>query len=215
MNKLDYKKAYKELYMPKNKPMVLDVPSMVYVMVEGKGDPNTSKEYKQAISLLYAISFTIKMSKMGQNKPEGYFEYVVPPLEGLWWVEDEYFDGINVINKEKLHWFSMIRLPEFVSQEYFEQVKKEVQIKKPDLNVKQAHYFEYEEGLCVQIMHKGSYDDEPMSLLKMNQFLEENDYICDISEKRYHHEIYLSDPRRTKAENLRTVIRHPIKIREE
>lgn len=214
MNKLDYKKTYKDLYMPKNKPMIIDVPLISYVMVEGEGNPNTSEEYKQAISILYAISFTIKMSKMGNNKPKGYFEYVVPPLEGLWWYEDGCFDGMNIVDKDKLHWMSMIRLPEFVSQEYFEQVKKEVHVKKPELNVDKAHFFQYKEGLCVQIMHKGAYDNESISLLKMNQFLEENHYINDFSKYRLHHEIYLSDPRRTKTENLKTVIRHPIQKRE-
>lgn len=207
MNKLDYKKVYKDLYLPQSKPTIINVPSITYVVVEGKGNPNTSEEYKRAISILYAISFTIKMRK---NKPEGYFDYVVPPLEGLWWGEDDFFDGMNIVDKDKFHWLSMIRLPEFVNKEYFEEVKEDVQLKKPELNIKQAQYFQYKEGLCVQIMHKGSYDDEPMSILKMNQFLKENNYRNDISKKRFHHEIYLSDPRRTKVENLKTVIRHPI-----
>lgn len=211
MVKLDYKKEYKDLYMPKGIPTFIDVPPIAYVMVEGKGNPNTSKEYQAAVGILYAISYAIKMSKMGKNQPVGYFDYVVPPLEGLWWGDDEYFDGKRIVDKDKFYWKSMIRLPEFVTPEYFEQVKKEVAIKKPEIDVSLAQYFVYEEGQCVQIMHKGSYDDEPESVAKMNQYMKEHNYICDINNHRYHHEIYLSDPRRSKPENLKTVIRHPVR----
>ncbi len=180
MNKLDYKKEYKDLYMPKTKPVFIDVPPIHYVMVEGKGDPNTSLEYKEAIGILYAISYTIKMSKMSGNQPDGYFEYVVPPLEGLWFGDEGYFDGQRIVK---------------------------------ELNVGLAQYLTYHEGLCVQIMHKGSYDEEVTSVQKMNEFIEEQGYVNDLKEDslRYHHEIYLSDPRKTKVENLKTVIRHPIK----
>lgn len=213
MNKLDYKKEYKDLYMPKTKPVFIDVSPIHYVMVEGKGDPNTSLEYKEAIGILYAISYTIKMSKMSGNQPDGYFEYVVPPLEGLWFGDEGYFDGQRIVDKNMFHWYSMIRLPEFVTEEYFEQVKAEVQKKKPELNIGLAQYLTYHEGLCVQIMHKGSYDEEVTSVQKMNEFIEEQGYVNDLKEDslRYHHEIYLSDPRKTKVENLKTVIRHPIK----
>jgi len=209
MNKLDYKKQYKDLYMPKGQPTIVQVPLMAYVMVEGKGDPNTSKEYQEAISILYAISYAIKMNK---TEPEGYFEYVVPPLEGLWYGEEGYFDGLNIVDKSKLCWKSMIRLPEFVTKEYFEKIKAEVKEKKPELDISKAQYMFYEEGLCVQIMHKGSFDLEQESVLKLNQFVKDNGYQNDMS-TRFHHEIYLSDFRHTKTENLKTVIRHPIKKR--
>ena len=173
MVKLDYKKEYKDLYMPKGIPTFIDVPPIAYVMVEGKGNPNTSKEYQAAVGILYAISYAIKMSKMGKNQPVGYFDYVVPPLEGLWWGDDEYFDGKRIVDKDKFYWKSMISLPEFVTPEYF--------------------------------------DDEPESVVKMNQYMKEHNYICDINDHRYHHEIYLSDPRRCKPENLKTVIRHPVR----
>lgn len=211
MTKLDYKKEYKELYMPTGKPTFIDVPSIAYVMVEGKGNPNTSEEYKTAIEILYAISYTIKMSKMRAYQPKGYFDYVVPPLEGLWWGEGEYFDGTRIIDKNKFCWKSIIRLPEFVTPDYFEQVKKEVAIKKPHIDVGLAQFFVYDEGQCVQIMHKGPYDDEPESIAKMNQYMKDHNLVCDINDCRYHHEIYLSDPRRTKPENLKVVIRHPVR----
>lgn len=213
MSKIDYKKEYKELYMPTSQPSIVDVPTITYVMVEGKGNPNTSQAYKDAVGLLYAISYSIKMSKMNHQEPDGYFEYVVPPLEGLWYGEDGYFDGLNIVDKDKFCWKAMIRLPEFVSREYFEQIKQQIKIKKPELDVSLAQYFEYHEGLCVQIMHKGSYDEESSNIIKMNQFIEDNGYSNDINELRLHHEIYLGDPRRTKVENLKTVIRHPIKKR--
>lgn len=211
MEKLDYKKAYKDLYMPKTKPMLIEVPPITYVMVEGSGNPNTSIEYKQAIEVLYSISYAIKMSKMKGNQPEGYFEYVVPPLEGLWWGDDGYFDGVNIIDKDKFHFKSMIRLPEFVTQEYFEQVKEELSMKKPDIDYSKAQYFVYDEGLCVQVMHKGSFDEEATSVAKINQFISENHLEHNMSDERFHHEIYLSDFRKTKTENLKTVIRHPVK----
>lgn len=212
MAKLDYKKEYKDLYLPKGKPSIIEVPPIHYVMVEGKGDPNTSQEYKQALQILYAFSFTIKMSKMKKEEPVGYFEYVVPPLEGLWQRDEGYFDGTYIVDKNKFRWKSMIRLPEFVTPEYFEKVKQELILKKPELDISLAQYFIYDEGLCVQIMHKGSYDQEVISIQKMNEFMKENHLICDIAiQKRLHHEIYLSDPRRCQEDNLKTVIRHPVK----
>jgi len=212
MDKLDYKKRYKDIYQPKTKPTLITIPPIQYVAVEGKGNPNTSKEYQQAIELLYGLSYTIKMSKMTDQKPENYFEYVVPPLEGLWWGEEGYFDGVNIVDKDKFCWLSMIRLPEFVDENIFEQAKETLKKKKPELATEKLEYRVIDEGLCVQMMHKGPFDNEAESIQKMNQFVEENNLLNDITDTRLHHEIYLSDFRRTKPENLKTVIRHPVKI---
>ncbi|MBQ4165066.1 MAG: GyrI-like domain-containing protein [Oscillospiraceae bacterium] len=209
MEKLDYKKEYKALYQPTSKPTVIEVPEMVFIAVDGKGDPNTCSEYKEALELLYGLSFTIKMSKMNGTQPESYFEYVVPPLEGLWSVEGIDFDGTNITDKSRFCWKSMIRQPEFVTETVFEAAKAALKKKKPELDVDKAKLFRYNEGLCVQIMHKGSYDSEPESIEKMRKFAAENGY-CEDFNGRSHHEIYLSDPRRCAPEKLRTVIRHPI-----
>ncbi|WP_138268999.1 GyrI-like domain-containing protein [Anaerofustis stercorihominis] len=213
--KLDYKKEYKDLYMPKKTPSIIEVPKMNFIMVKGKGNPNTSIEYKNAMEILYGLSFTIKMSKMSKDpldKIDGYFEYVVPPLEGFWWVEDEYFDGLNITNKDDLCWYSMIRQPEFVTKEVFGRAKEKFKKKNNDVDFSNTFFKEIEEGLCVQIMHMGSYDDEGVSIEKMNSFIEKEGYKNDFSKERLHHEIYLSDPRRVKnIDNLKTVIRHPIK----
>ncbi|MBE6845671.1 MAG: transcriptional regulator [Ruminococcus sp.] len=211
MDKLDYKKEYKDLYQPKTKPSIIDVPKMIFIAVDGKGDPNTCDEYKQAMEILYGLSFTIKMSKMNGTQPDGYFEYVVPPLEGLWYMDDVTFDGLNITDKSKFQWTSMIRQPEFVTEEVFEAAKKALKKKKPDLDLTGARLMKMTEGLCVQIMHKGAYDDEPASIIKMKEFVSENGYVEDFSEGRMHHEIYLSDPRRYAPEKLKTVIRHPVR----
>ncbi|MCQ4636909.1 GyrI-like domain-containing protein [Anaerovorax odorimutans] len=197
--------------MPKTKPALIQVPKMNFIMVDGAGDPNTSEEYKQALELLYGLSYSIKMSKMGGNAPEGYFEYVVPPLEGLWWTEGLPFDGVNVKDKSKFLWTSMIRQPEFVSEDVFEQAKAELAKKKPHLDLSRARFAVWEEGLCAQVMHKGPYDDEPATIEKLDSFIEDSGLVCDISEKRQHHEIYLSDPRKAAPEKLKTVIRHPVR----
>ena len=201
--------------MPKKTPSIIEVPKMNFIMVKGKGDPNTSIEYKNAMEILYGLSFTIKMSKLSKDpldKIEGYFEYVVPPLEGLWWIENEDFDGLNITDKNNLSWYSMIRQPEFVTKEVFEKAKEKLKIKKSDIDFSNTYFKEIQEGLCVQIMHMGSYDDESISIEKMNSFIKENGYENDFSKQRLHHEIYLSDPRRVKnINNLKTVIRHPIK----
>lgn len=214
MNKLDYKKEYKDLYMPKRTPSIVNIPKMNFITVKGKGNPNTSSDYKMALEILYGLSFTIKMSKMSKDpkdKIAGYFEYVVPPLEGLWWIEDEYFDGMNIKDKDKFSWYSMIRQPEFVTAEVFERAKEKLIHKKTDLDLSNTSFKSIEEGLCVQIMHMGSYDDEIHSIKKMNEFILKEGYKTDISKNRLHHEIYLSDPRKVKnINNLKTVIRHPI-----
>lgn len=213
--KLDYKKEFKDLYLPKNEPMLVDVPEMNFIMVDGKGNPNDEGgEYQSAVEILYALSYTIKMSKKGSYNIDGYFEYVVPPLEGLWWMEN---DGMDFKKKDKFEWTSMIRQPEFVTKEVFEWACSEVLRKKPNIDVSKARLQKFKEGLCVQIMHIGSYDDEPKTVEKLDKYVEHNNLINAISTineqgiiKR-HHEIYLSDPRKTSLDKLKTVIRHPVK----
>lgn len=212
MEKMDYKKAYKELYQPKKQPQIIEVPEMIFIQVEGKGNPNTSEDYKKAIEILYGLSFTVKMSKMSGKQPEGYFEYVVPPLEGLWWLEDETFDGKEFIDKDRFCWVSMIRQPEFVTEEVFEWAKNELHRKKPELDFSGTRLVNFTEGLCCQAMHVGPYDEEPETIKKIERYIEEAGYADDFSDSRRHHEIYLGDPRRTKPENLRTVIRHPVRL---
>lgn len=212
--KLDYKKEFKDLYLPKNEPMLVDVPEMNFIMVDGKGNPNDEGgEYQSAVEILYALSYTIKMSKKGSYNIDGYFEYVVPPLEGLWWMEN---DGMDFKKKDKFEWTSMIRQPEFVTKEVFEWACSEVLRKKPNIDVTKARLQKFKEGLCVQIMHIGSYDDEPKTVEKLDKYVEDNNLINAISTineqgiiKR-HHEIYLSDPRKTSLDKLKTVIRHPV-----
>lgn len=211
MDKLDYKKEYKNLYQPKAKPSIITVPEMIFIAVDGEGDPNTCAEYKQALEMLYGLSFSIKMSKMNGTQPEGYFEYVVPPLEGLWYMDNMAFDGLNVTDKNQFKWTSMIRQPEFVTEIVFEAAKTALKKKKPDLDLSKARFMRMTEGLCVQIMHTGAYDDEPASIQTMKAFISENGFEEDFSEGRKHHEIYLSDPRKCAPEKLKTVIRHPIK----
>ena len=209
----DYKKEYKEFYLPKAKPQIVEIPKMQFVAVRGKGNPNEEGgEYKSALELLYAISYTIKMSKMGDHRIEGYFDYVVPPLEGFWWQDKNglRMPGIDYSSKDEFQWISLIRLPDFVTEADFEWAKKSV-VHKKGLDVSRAELFSFEEGECVQIMHIGSYDDEPASVKVMDDFAKANGYDLDLSENRYHHEIYLSDPRKTAPEKCKTVIRHPIK----
>lgn len=205
----DYKKEYKEFYLPKKKPGLITVPSMHFIAVRGKGDPNEENgDYKQSIGLLYGIAFTIKMSKLGDHQIAGYFDYVVPPLEGLW--RQEGTEGIDYSRKEDFHWISMIRLPDFVTEEEFDWAIKEAQEKKK-VDFSKVEFLTYEEGLCVQCMHIGPYDDEPATVNAMDAFAREQGYSPDMAGSRHHHEIYLSDVRKCKPENLKTVIRHPVK----
>lgn len=205
----NYKKEYKEFYLPPKKPGIVTVPPMNYVAVRGKGNPNEEKgEYKQAVGLLYAVAFTIKMSYLGSHKIEGYFPYVVPPLEGLWWQEG--IKGVDYAHKETFEWIAMIRLPDFVTKEEFEWAVTEAAAKKK-MDFSKAEFFHYEEGECVQCMHIGSYDEEPDTVRRMGEYVEEAGYQPDFATGRYHHEIYLSDPRRTAKEKLKTVIRHPVR----
>lgn len=205
----DYKKEYKEFYMPKNKPGIVEVPAMNYIAVRGKGDPNIEGgEYKRSIGMLYAIAFTIKMSKKGSHQIEGYFDYVVPPLEGFWWQEGVW--GIDYAHKETFQFLSVIRLPDFVTKDDFDWAVREAETKKQE-DFSGVKFWTYQEGLCVQCMHIGPYDDEPKTVSLMHDFMAEQGYQLDISDERLHHEIYLSDARRTAPEKLKTVIRHPIR----
>ncbi len=205
----DYKKEYKEFYLPKQQPSIVTIPKMTYIAVRGVGNPNEENgEYKHSIELLYAIAFTIKMSDKGSHKINGYFSYVVPPLEGFWWQEDSI--ELDYQRKDEMHFISVIRLPDFVTKNDFDWALEEA-TKKKKKDFSKVEFFPYEEGLCVQCMHIGSYDDEPESVAKMHDFIKENGYVMDITNKRRHHEIYLSDPRRCSKDQLKTVIRHPIR----
>ena len=205
----DFKKEYKEFYLPPKTPTIVEVPPMNYLAVRGKGDPNDEEgEYRNSIGLLYGIAFTIKMSYKGSHKIDGYFEYVVPPLEGFWWQDG--VRGIDYGRKEDFNFISVIRLPDFVSREDFDWAVREA-TKKKKTDFSKVEFFHYDEGLCVQCMHLGSYDDEPETVEAMHQLAEKEGYKLDINEKRMHHEIYLSDPRKTEPAKLKTVVRHPIK----
>ena len=205
----DYKKEYKEFYMPARKPQIISIPPMSFIAVRGKGDPNEENgAYKQSIGLLYGIAFTIKMSYKGNHKIDGYFEYVVPPLEGFWWQEGS--GVIDYSQKQNFQWISLIRLPDFVTKEDFDWAVSEAENKKKT-DYSKVEFFTYDEGLCVQCMHIGPYDDEPATLESMKQCAAENGFEIDITDERYHHEIYLSDARRCYPEKLKTVIRIPIR----
>ena len=205
----DFKKEYKEFYMPKNKPEIVTVPKADYIAVRGKGDPNEEDgEYKKAIGILYSVAYTLKMSYKTDYKINGFFQYVVPPLEGFWWMDGE--EGFDCSNKSAFNWISVIRLPDFVTEKDFKWAV-ETASKKKKLDCSSAEFLTIEEGLCVQIMHYGDYDNESDTIAVMEEFLKENGYENDISEERRHHEIYMSDARRTAPEKWKTVIRHPIR----
>ncbi len=245
MAAFDFKKEYRDLYTPKGTPMLVDVPAMTFIAVAGSGDPNEEGgAYAEAMALLYGLSFTIKMSKMGSWQPPGYFDYVVPPLEGLWWGGCGAFDGTRIADKAALSWVSLIRQPDFVAPEVFAWACDAVARKKPELAdalaAGRARLVRFAEGPCVQVMHRGPYDDEPATIAQLDDFIADRGLVTDIalgegpggaegvlldgpsildaldvgeaiSTIRLHHEIYLGDPRRTKPENLRTVIRHPVR----
>lgn len=204
----DYKKEYKEFYLPKGKPEIVQVPPMNYIAVRGSGNPNEpGGSYQQAMQILYAVAYTLKMSYKTDYKMEGFFEYVVPPLEGFWWQED--VAGVDYRRKEDFRWISLIRLPDFVTERDF-QWAAETASKKKGIDCSKAEFLTVAEGLCVQCMHLGPYDAEPATVAKMDAYLKEAGYRNDFSHKRLHHEIYLSDARKTPPEKLKTVIRHPI-----
>lgn len=205
----DFKKEFKEYYLPKNKPEIITVPPTNYIAVRGKGDPNEEGgDYNKAVGILYAVAYTIKMSYKSDYKIEGFFEYVVPPLEGFWWQEG--VEGMDYSRKELLSWISVIRLPEFVTVKDFAWAIQSAS-KKKGIDCSSARFLTIDEGLCVQIMHIGPYDDEPGTVAIMDKFLDINGYENDFSTSRLHHEIYLSDPRKVGPEKMKTVIRHPIR----
>ena len=205
----DFKKEYKEFYLPKNKPEIVTVPKAKYLAVRGQGDPNEAGgAYQAAIGVLYAVAYTLKMSYKTDYRIEGFFEYVVPPLEGFWWQEG--VRGVDYAHKEAFHWLSVIRVPDFVTEQDFRWAV-ETATKKKKLDCSAAEFLTIEEGLCVQILHRGPYDDEPATVALMDQYLLENGYVNDLNETRLHHEIYLSDARKVEPAKWKTVIRHPIR----
>lgn len=205
----DFKKEYKELYKPKDKPSIINVEKTNFIAVRGVGDPNAeNSEYKQSISLLYPIAYAIKMSKKGDYKIDGYFDFVVPPLEGFWWQEG--IKGVDYANKQNFHFISLIRMPDFVTKEVFEWAIEETTRKKKE-DFSKVEFFTYDEGLCVQCMHIGSYNDEPITVEAMHEYMIEQGHELDITDERFHHEVYISDVRKTSPEKLKTVLRHPIK----
>ena len=218
----DFKKEYKEFYMPKNKPCIVNVPPMNYIAVRGKGDPNTEGgEYQRAISILYTVAFTLKMSYKTDYKIEGFFDYVVPPLEGFWWQAEpqlqtggasgqERVGGIDYSRKDLFQWISVIRLPDFIAEKDFSWAIQTAN-KKKKMDCSSAEFLTIDEGLCVQCMHVGSFDSEPATIALMDDYIKEQGYVNDFSDKRLHHEIYMSDARRVAPEKWKTVIRHPIK----
>lgn len=207
----DFKKEYKEFYMPKSKPEIVIVPTANYIAVRGQGNPNEDGgDYQKAIAVLYAVAYTLKMSYKTEHKIEGFYEYVVPPLEGFWWQNSCH--SIDYSNKDTFNWISVIRLPDFVTKKDFDWAV-DTATKKKKLDCSSAEFLTIEEGLCVQIMHIGSFDNEPATVAVMDKFLNENGYINDISDTRLHHEIYMSDARKVAPEKWKTVIRHPIRQR--
>ena len=205
----DFKKEYKELYKPKDKPSIINVEKANFIAVRGVGDPNAeNSEYKQSISLLYPIAYAIKMSKKGDYKIDGYFDFVIPPLEGFWWQEG--IKGVDYANKDSFNFISLIRMPDFVTKEVFEwAIEETTRKKKKDFS--KVEFFTYDEGLCVQCMHIGPYNDEPITVEAMHEYMIEQGYELDITDERFHHEVYISDVRKTSPEKLKTVLRHPIK----
>lgn len=205
----DFKKAYKEFYLPKKTPSIVEVPSMNFLAVRGQGDPNEENgEYQNALGLLYAVAYTLKMSYKGSHQIDGYFAYVMPSLEGFWWQEG--LKGVDYTHKENFQFISLIRLPDFITRQDYEWAIADA-TKKKKKDFSQVEFFTYHEGTCVQCMHIGPYDDEPQTVALMKQYMEEQGYVLDISETRFHHEIYLSDPRKCALDKCKTVIRHPIK----
>jgi hypothetical protein len=207
----DVKRALKELYLPPTRPTIVDVPTMTFLMVDGAGNPNEEDgDYARAVGALYSLTYTIKMSPRSGHRPEGFFDFAVPPLEGLWSFPAETFDGVHV-PKDLLRWTSMIRVPEFVTPDLLGWARRQVAGTKKLVDTSRARLLTWAEGLCVQIMHVGPYDTEPASVARMHEFAEAEGYAVDLSDVRLHHEIYLGDPRRSAPEKLRTVIRHPIR----
>ena len=206
---VDFKKTQKALYQSSAKPFIIEVPEMVFIMIDGCGDPNTSETYQTSLEVLYGLSYAVKMSKMGGNQPEGYYDFVVPPLEGLWSTDTGEFE-IGITKKSEFCWTSMIRMPDFVTLEVFDAAKKSLAKKKPALDLSIARLELFNEGLCTQVMHTGSYDNEPATIDSLKTFVADSGYRLDLSDKRKHHELYLGDPRKTSPDKLKTIIRYPI-----
>ena len=205
----DYKKEYKEFYMPPETPNIIEIPKTNYLAARGKGNPNEENgEYSNTLNLLYGVAYTIKMSYKGEYKINGFFEYIVPPLEGFWWQDST--AGTDYTKKESFNWISVIRLPDFVTRKDFDWAVSEATRKKK-IDFSKVEFLTYYEGACVQCMHLGSYDDEPETISKMESFAKSEGYAIDISATRFHHEIYLRDPRKTEISKLKTVLRHPVK----
>ena len=205
----DFRKEYREFYMPKDKPEIVHVPKANYIAVRGKGNPNEEGgAYQQAVGVLYAVAYTLKMSYKTDHRIEGFFDYVVPPLEGFWWQEHTY--GVDYSDKSTFNWISVIRLPDFVTAADFSWAV-EAATKKKKLDCSSAEFLTMEEGLCVQIMHTGPFDDEPATVALMDDYLAQNGYVNDFSQDRLHHELYLSDARKVAPEKWKTVIRHPVR----
>lgn len=205
----DFKKEYKELYMPSTKPAIVTVPEANYIAISGKGDPNVEGgEYKQAIGKLFSMAYAIRMSHKGNCRIDGFYEFVVPPLEGFWWQEDA--DDVDYADKSAFNWISVIRMPGFVTKDVLQWAIQEVSRKKK-MDGTNAEFLTVEEGICVQVMHVGSFDSEPDSIVRMDQYAKDNGYMIDINSMRLHHEIYLSDVTKVPVEKWKTVIRHPIK----
>jgi len=207
---LDYKKEYKDLYLPKDKPALIDIPVMTFIMVDGSGDPNNSPDFQKAVELLYGLSFTIKMSKMKGGQPVGYFEYVVPPLEGLWWIDK---GGFSFEERDNWEWTLMIRQPEFLNEDFFNWSQRELIKKKPAMVPDKARLEAFKEGLCVQSMHIGPYSTETDTMKKIEAFISKEGFADKVGNGGKHHEIYLSDPRKGNPENMKTVLRHPVAIK--
>ncbi|WP_313577454.1 GyrI-like domain-containing protein [Lacrimispora sp.] len=206
---IDFKKMEKDLYQPGTKPAIIEVPEMTFIMTDGHGDPNTSEAYQTAVQVLYGLAYTVKMSKMGGRQPKGYYDFVVPPLEGLWSTDTGVVET-GITDKSAFCWTSMMRMPEFVTPEVFEEVKIHLSKKKPSLDSSIARLDVYTEGLCAQVMHTGSYDSEPATIHALKAFVADSGYRIDLSATRKHHELYLNDPRKTSPEKLKTIIRYPI-----
>ena len=205
----DFKKEYKELYLPKNEPQIVTVPKINYIAVKGKGNPNEKGgEYKTAIGVLYAVAYILKMSYKADYKIKGFFEYVVPPLEGFWWQNG--VESADYTNKSAFNWISVIRLPDFVTEKDLDWAV-ETASKKKKMDCSKAEFMSIDESLCVQIMHIGAYDNEPETVAILDRYVKENGYMIDFTDERHHHEIYLSDPRKAAPEKCKTVIRHPIR----
>ncbi len=202
----DFKKEYKELYMPKDKPVLVEVPEMKFIMVDGSGDPNDNPAFQEAIEILYGIAYTVKMRKKEATQPEGYFDFVVPPLEGLWWSEGPF----SLTQRDNWKWTLMIRMPDFVDKDFFQWAVDKVGSKKANLPVEKARLESFTEGLCVQILHVGPYSTEPETMARVTAFIEQEGLIDLVPTGGKHHEIYLSDPRRAAPEKMKTVLRHPV-----